>query len=672
SRPPQAGCPGKLVLLLIIVLLISTLTLAQNVTISIEPVNPPIEIPSYGGSFEYILTLTNDDTINWAPNVWVTLTTPTGVWEEPIWGMFTAPLHAGQTKLRQPAATELPLRAPAGNYFCTAYVGEYPNAVWDADSIQFEKLEGYEEWIARYDGEMNFTDEAKAIAVDESGNVYVTGFSYTNDTASDFATIKYAPNGDVQWLRIYDSPFPYDDEACSILIDSNDFIYVTGKSKGYNSAYDYATIKYASDGTELWVALYERAFYSSAVPTSSAIDDLGNVYVTGYSYYASNHDYTTVKYNSSGELQWEAHYIGPENTDDFAYAIAVDDSGNIFVTGKSFSYDNGFDYCTIRYNSEGIMEWIASYNGFNDGADCATAIAVDTSGYIYITGYSPAENGADDYLTIKYNSEGAEQWIARYDDSNNVVDQACDIEVDELGNVYVTGMGYGYHQDFTTIKYSSDGVEEWVALHNGPGNWNDAATSLALDNEGNIYVTGSSYLSGNHQNYATVKYNTDGMVQWDLYYNGIGNDEDIPSSVTVSNTGEVYVTGFSFGGFGTVQDYLTIKYTPPLVNGWGRPMETVMGAPLPQESRLLGNYPNPFNPTTTIRYQLPEVSHVKLAVYDLAGRKVATLIDGYRDAGSHDVTFDGSGLASGVYLYRLQASGSENPTYLTGKMVLVK
>jgi hypothetical protein len=76
---------------------------------------------------------------------------------------------------------------------------------------------------------------------------------------------------------------------------------------------------------------------------------------------------------------------------------------------------------------------------------------------------------------------------------------------------------------------------------------------------------------------------------------------------------------------------------------------------LPAGVELLQNYPNPFNPTTSIRYQLPSASEVKLVVYDLLGREVAVLVDERRDAGVHEVRFDASHLASGVYMYRLQS-----------------
>jgi hypothetical protein len=88
---------------------------------------------------------------------------------------------------------------------------------------------------------------------------------------------------------------------------------------------------------------------------------------------------------------------------------------------------------------------------------------------------------------------------------------------------------------------------------------------------------------------------------------------------------------------------------------------------------LAQNYPNPFNPTTTIRYEIPVTSDVKLEIFDVLGRKVATLVNARLSAGQYDATFDASSLSSGIYFYRLQASGAANHHFIqTKKMILVK
>jgi hypothetical protein len=89
---------------------------------------------------------------------------------------------------------------------------------------------------------------------------------------------------------------------------------------------------------------------------------------------------------------------------------------------------------------------------------------------------------------------------------------------------------------------------------------------------------------------------------------------------------------------------------------------------LPQQYELLQNYPNPFNPSTQIRYALPVASQVRLAVFNSVGQKVMVLVDGQQSAGRHQVSFDASGLSSGVYLYKLSTPGFSQ----TKKMLLIK
>ncbi|MFH1735790.1 MAG: T9SS type A sorting domain-containing protein, partial [bacterium] len=95
---------------------------------------------------------------------------------------------------------------------------------------------------------------------------------------------------------------------------------------------------------------------------------------------------------------------------------------------------------------------------------------------------------------------------------------------------------------------------------------------------------------------------------------------------------------------------------------------TTTSKPLPSSLTLLTSHPNPFNPLTTINFSLPKEGLVKLTVYDLLGRQVALLVNGHRDAGIHDVSFDAQNLASGVYIYRLTAGDYT----ASAKMVLMK
>ena len=412
-------------------------------------------------------------------------------------------------------------------------------------------------WVRRYNGPGNSTDNANALAVDGSGNLYVTGRSAGSGTGYDYATIKYAPNGDTLWVRRYNDSLNGADQATALAVDDSGNVYVTGRSYGSAFNSDYATIKYSSFGDTLWVRRYDGPANDNDNASALAVDNSGNVYVTGWSIASGTSlDYATIKYSSSGDTLWVRRYYGSGNSDDEATALAVDDSGNVYVTGYSYGSGTSFDYATIKYSSSGDTLWVRRYYGPGNSGDYASALAVDDSGNLYVTGSS-----AGDYATIKYSSSGDTLWVRRYDGPGNSGDYASALAVDDSGNVYVTGFstGSGIFYDYATIKYSSSGDTLWVRRYNGPGNNADVANALAVDGSGNLYVTGWSYGSGTSADYATIKYSSPGDTLWVRRYNGPGNDLDYANALAVDNSGNTYVTGQSIGN-GTGYDYTTIKY----------------------------------------------------------------------------------------------------------------
>src|SRR3972149_4270224 len=102
----------------------------------------------------------------------------------------------------------------------------------------------------------------------------------------------------------------------------------------------------------------------------------------------------------------------------------------------------------------------------------------------------------NDYATVKYNANGTQLWVARYNGPDWDGDYSKALSVDASGNVYVTGYSYGggfTGNDYATVKYNATGNQLWVAWYNGPGNLRDYATALTVDVLGNIYVTGYSW-----------------------------------------------------------------------------------------------------------------------------------------------------------------------------------
>ncbi len=244
--------------------------------------------------------------------------------------------------------------------------------------------------------------------------------------------------------------------------------------------------------------------------------------------------------------EWVARYNGPGNSYDYAEGIAVDFSGNVYVTGRSWGSGTEYDYATIKYDSAGNELWLARYNGPANGWDEAYDIALDSSGNVYVTGrsdgsgisydYATMKYDSADYATIKYDSAGNELWVRRYNGPGNGSDYAEGIALDSLGNVYVTGRswGSGTGGDYATIKYDSAGNELWVRRYNGPANgWDwDYATGIALDSLGNVYVTGRSWGSGTEYDYATIKYSQPFIVYPNPYKPPEGHTEITFSELT--------------------------------------------------------------------------------------------------------------------------------------------
>ncbi len=424
------------------------------------------------------------------------------------------------------------------------------------------------QWIQFYNGTGNTEDRANCIAVDNNKNSYVTGSSKGAGSDFDYYTIKYDSNGAVQWSHRYNGPGNYIDEPTDIEVDISGNVYVTGYSFGNGTDYDFATIKYNSNGVVQWTQRYSSPDSSEEKATELSVDNSGNVIVTGYNWINAEfeYDYLTIKYNSSGVQQWIRFYDGTGDYYDLANYVVTDASGNVYVTGTSYGLDSEYDYLTIKYNASGTLQWTARGNGAGGSYDEAKKVVVDAAGNVYVTGFSYAPGTQYNYLTAKYNSAGVIQWSQYFDGSGNSFDYANDIEVDISGNVYVTGEVYGAtsNSDIVTIKYNSSGVVQWNKKYNGISNSFDKGNDLVVDNSGNVYVTGTSsfgFIAIGGEDVITLKYDASGNSRGIILYAGIGESQDNGNAIAIDNSSNVYITGFvnAYSASAT-SDFITAKY----------------------------------------------------------------------------------------------------------------
>lgn len=271
------------------------------------------------------------------------------------------------------------------------------------------------------------------------------------------------------------------------------------------------------------------------------------------------------------DTMWISRWTSPGNESDWAYAIALDDSGHAYVTGKTNNAGTNDDWTTIKYLPDGDTAWIRNFVGAGSANERASSIAIGPSGNIYITGYTMSSS-AGDYMTIKYRPDGDTVWTRRYNGTGNGYDFSNWITVDNQDNVFITGYSraLSYQNDIATVKYDSSGNQLWVAQFAGSGNYNDEGNKVIAGNDGYIYVAGTinPFSSGTRYDYVTIKYDaSDGDTVWARTYNGTADSSDIARDIEVDGAGNVYVTGSS-RGIGTSSDITTIKYDSSGIEQW--------------------------------------------------------------------------------------------------------
>jgi len=299
-----------------------------------------------------------------------------------------------------------------------------------------------EEWVQHFNGPANGNDQAGAIATDASGNVFVTGYSIGTGSGYDFATIKYSAAGLPLWTNRYNGPGNNVDGPVALRVDPDGDVVVAGSSIGTNGFYDYAIIKYSNAGVPLWTNRYNGPANSDDTVSAMAISSAGIIFVAGASASAgippfnyTNFDYATVAYSSTGVGLWTNRYNGLGNRDDYATDIAADANGNVEVTGYSASPGGTYDFVTLKYSSTGVPLWTNRYHGPGSDDDFANAIATDNSGNVFVTGRAAATDTYYDYATVSYSSTGLPLWTNLYNGPGNGVDEPRAIAVDGDGQV---------------------------------------------------------------------------------------------------------------------------------------------------------------------------------------------------------------------------------------------
>jgi len=356
----------------------------------------------------------------------------------------------------------------------------------------------------------------------------------------------------------------------------------------------------SSSGFTTWSGTQQLGTSSEDWGLGVTIDSSDNIYLTGRTIggldgntNSGDNDTFLVKYNSSGNKQWTRQFgtSSSDVTSDGGKGINVDSSGNVYVTGHTYGGLDGntnsgdYDIFLVKYNSSGTKQWLRQLGTSSE--DRGNSVSSDSSGNVYVTGYTHGgldgntNSGSSDIYLMKYNSSGTKQWIIQLGTSST--DIGRDVSVDSSGNIYVAGFSEGGldgntnsgNADIILMKYNSSGIKQWI-IQLGTSS-EEKAGSVFVDLTGNVYMSGYTYggLDGNtnsgDMDIILVKYNSSGTKQWTSQHGT--SSFDIGKDVSVDSSGNIYVTGHTVGGLdGNLQngngDLFLMKFNSSGTKQW--------------------------------------------------------------------------------------------------------
>ena len=520
----------------------------------------------------------------------------------------------------------------------------------------------------------------------------------------------------VDWLWAKKAGGTSYDSSSSIAVDANGNSYITGYF--YGSATFGTTTLTSSGGSDIFVAKLDIngnwLWAKKAGGTdfdfgnSIAVDANGNSYVTGYFSGSANFGTTTLtssseyyteiyvaKLDINGNWLW-ANKAGGTGWD-YGYGIAVDANGNSYVTGAfaesaifgttTLTSSGGSDIFVAKLDSSGNWLWAKQAGGtdYDDGY----GIVVDINGNSYVTGIFYSSNCSFGSTTLT-SSGGSDIFVAKLDINGNWLwakqaggtsgDSGNGIAVDANGNSYITGgfkesatfgtttltsSGY-YDYDIFVTKLDIDGNWLWAKQAGGTGD--EGSNSIAVDANGNSYITSgfeesvnfgtTTLTSSGYLDIFVAKIDHNGNWLWAKQAGGA--IDDCGYGIAVDANGNSYVTGFFMesANFGTTT--LTSSGDRDIFVAKLGEVNSISLPDIISFSGIRSIYPNPFNPLTTIDYEISMPADVKIEVYNNRGQLVRNFILGYKEQGSYKLTWEGEDnngclCSSGIYYIRMQA-----------------
>jgi len=445
------------------------------------------------------------------------------------------------------------------------------------------------------------------------GGFILAGYSNSFSPLNyDIYIVKTDFIGNMEWEQHHGATGEYQDDKAFDIIEIDDGYIVGGITELYQSYGDIYLFKIDLDGNIIW----SRFFDHGPGPTEDCCYSLqagANGYVLGgyWVYYTIGLHIWILKVNDLGFLEWQySDYPGSGYSWNECRSVVVDDDGRFTFAGhRAVPYSGDKNMFLLKLNETGNVEW-SRLHGTELDDYCYSHVQSIDQGFLLVGGTESPINNSIDFLIVKTDSSGEYLW-----------DQTFGEEGDDIAYSVFSLRDQGFLVGGETCSFGSERTDMYIVQIDTMGNLNWQMTIGGLSNDmcySVIQAENGDYILGG----STDSYGAGGS--------------------------DMYLVCLSFDSLGVPADY---------------------SQHLPDEQLDFGIYPIPFNQTTAISYKPQASSYMELNVYDIQGREVAKLVDGYQNAGNHEVIFDAKNLVSGVYFVRLTVDGGGS---MVRKIVLMK
>ncbi len=554
----------------------------------------------------------------------------------------------------------------------------------------------------------NAEDYGYGIALDDDGNIYTVGYTNSTDFPTSYGAYQTTISG---WGDVFVTKF--DDSGTNLKYST--FLGGEGWDKGFAIAIDKHNNAYVTGIT-----------LSDDFPATDGAFQTNRI---------GSNDVFVACLNEGGDVLRYSTFLGGTYWD-ASTSIAVDDLSNAYVTGNTSSADfpvtEGAYQTTIgtsnkifvtKLNGSGANLAYSTFLG-GDDYDIANSIVVDNFTNVYLTGQTSSENfpvsdgayqtnnnGNNDAFVTKLNASGNNLIYSTYL-GGSLSDYGNSIVFDADGNAYITGYTHSLNFPTTVGAFQSNNrgnYDAFIAKFNETGEIlrystylgggsDEHGISIALDDEGNVCITGETWsgdfpvtdgafqtnYAGERDAFITQLDQTGGILRYSSYLGGAGDETG--ASIALEGGTNAYIAGYTSsddfpvtgGAYQTTREgelsAFIAKVDLPLTSA-AEDEEN-----MPENFKLFQNYPNPFskgageNASTTIKYFVPENSFVKLSIFNILGERVVVPVNAEVKTGYQKLSWNASDLPSGIYLIKIEARGLESKINFTDvkKALLIK